>query len=525
MKTLMQICLCIAAGSLAFGARLAAQEKLADEKPLELPPFVVNGYALPDETWRYGAIEGFEVLSEASASRTREVVAALWRGRQMALPPEMRTHFDAPMVVVIFDHFSFDSAPQGAGHEKHPGEMNRHWTNVIKRTTIDRESFAINLRGSEFEYSPGFRFDIITLFRRRAPRVPLWLNESLFGGYGLYREGIGLDGAGQVKQVKPLSWHSEVQLKKILKFKFKKRPPAKSRHLRRSDFGDGIQPLQSVFEGAPPRDPLGAAKWRNTAALFARWAIYAKQKTAADFWSFSQLACRQPVTEELFRRCFGMSYEEVEAELSWYLIDALTEYESAPAKLTPMPRLSMSPAKKSEVARMLGEWERIEAESLAGKSPEIANKYRVHALEKLQQSYKNGVRDPRLLATLGLLLESMGDSAGACDYLEQAVAGNVAGPRAYLELARLRLAREGKPDDTNAKGCDTSRVVGLLLKAEAKGPPLREVYTMLAATNGDGVSPEENRKAALRRGLAFFPLDADLCQRIERALNEGRRQP
>ena len=249
MKTLGYIYLPAVAVSFAFVARLAAQEMPVNEKPVELPPFVVNDYALPDETWKYGAIEGFEVLSEASNARTREVVAALWRGRQMALPPEMRTHFDAPMTVVIFDHLSLhpgSSTPQGAGHEKHPGEMNNHWTNVIKRTSVDRESFAINLWDSEFEHSPGFRFDILTLLWRRTPPVPLWLNESLFGGYGLYREGMRLDDTEQNVKVKPLSWYSAEQLKSILKFKLEtrdRRPQPKDRHLKRSEFGAGLESL------------------------------------------------------------------------------------------------------------------------------------------------------------------------------------------------------------------------------------------------------------------------------------------
>ncbi len=511
-----QTCLCIIAGLLAFHARLAAQEM-----EVTFAPFVVNGYALPDDSWEYGSIEGFEVLSQSSHRLTREVVAALWRGRQLALPPEMRTHFDAPMVVMVFNHPPIDSMPQSLGREKHPGEMNRHWTNVIKRRSIDRESFAINLWESEFQYSPGFRFDMLTLLRRRAPGVPLWLNESLFGGFGIYREGIGLDEAERVKNIKPLSWCSAAELREILKFESDERRKMvveKRRHAFRSKFAPLLQPLRSIFEDAPPGEPLGVARWRSTAALFARWGVYAKPEAAANFWTFAQLACRQPITEESFRQCFGKSYDEVQAELSWYIVDALTEYVSAPAQLTPMPHLSMRPARHSEVARMFGEWERIEAESLEATAPEIARKYRTHALEKLQRSYERGARDPRLLATLGLLAAS-GDSAGARGYLEQAVKGDVAGPFAYLELARLRWAAVRKSEPAESKEREAGDVVALLLKAEMKGPPLREVYAMLAEVN-PGVSDfGQQRKTALRRGLDFFPLDPELSQKIERALD------
>jgi len=213
-----------------------------------------------------------------------------------------------------------------------------------------------------------------------------------------------------------------------------------------------------------------------------------------------------------------MSYAEVEAELSWYIVDALTEYESAPARFAPMPHLSLRPAKNSEVARMLGEWERIEAESLEAKAPEIARKYRMHAVEKLQRSYQKGVRDPGLLATLGLLLVSLGDAAGARGYLEQAAAGEVVGPRAYLELARLRWGDERRREPADSRQRGAGDVVGLLLRAETKGPPLLAVYAMLAEVNPGSSKVEEERKAALRRGLALFPHDRDLRERIDRAL-------
>jgi hypothetical protein len=223
----------------------------------------------------------------------------------------------------------------------------------------------------------------------------------------------------------------------------------------------------------------------------------------------------------MFQRHLGRSYREVEWELSWYIATALSSYSEAPAMLPTMPKVSLAPAKPSEIARVLGEWERVEAEVLAAKLPEVAQNYRKQATEKLQRAYERGVRHPQLLATLGLLMLESGNDAGARKYLEEATAANAAGPRPYLELAHLLWRDAPAQDRVELTQPAWEKITDLLLHAEDQGPPARITYAMLAELKSVAPTRREPYAAALRRGTIYFPRDAALLQSINEALNEG----
>ena len=485
-----------------------------------LEPFIIDGYALRDTSWKYASIPGFEILSQGSDRETREVIGALWRGRQLALPPAMRTTFDVPMTVVIFDQPPFGPQPGGLDQERKPGEFDHHWTNVIKRTLADRESFAINLWGSKMRYSPTFRFDLFTLFQRKAPAPPSWLREGLFGGFGIYREGIGLDDSETKKDIKQSNWCSKSELREIVALALKDDlfPPLGQRHLVSSEVAPFITPLETIFNSQPPPEAAEGARWRCTASLFVRWAIYSDPATETAFWKFAEIACSRPVSEDLFRQYFGKSYRQVRAELSWYVVTAVTQYSYSQAILEPLPKIHLEPAKISEVARVLGEWERMEAEMLEAKLPVVAQNYRTHAAEKLQRSYTNRFRPPSLVATLGLLMVDTGQWSDARVYLEEAVAGNVRGPRAYVELAQLKITelRSRPPQELVPE--DWNQIVSLLLKAERRGPPMRITYRMIAEVAHQASTEKPALRSALERGVGFFPYDHTLKADLDRVM-------
>jgi hypothetical protein len=311
--------------------------------------------------------------------------------------------------------------------------------------------------------------------------------------------------------VKPSVWCSVVEFKAILEMK--ETPPGTG-NLRESDAATFLLPLASVLEAPPPRDEAGIARWLSTAALFVRWGLYSHPERRENFWRFAHRACSEPVTETLFRECFGQSYHEVRAELSWYIKPALTEYAIAPVQLSPMPAINLDQAKHSEIGRVLGEWLRIEAEALEAKFPEQAREYREQAVEKLQRIYdRSGVRDPRLLATMGLLALQSGQPQDAISHLAGAVAGKVSGPKVYLELASLRLAAAQNQGEVSEK--DYTDIAQLLSQAEQQSPPMRAVYMMLAELlpKLDAITPDQ--RAALQRGLVYFPFDANLRAKIQ----------
>ncbi len=537
------------------------------EDIVELPPFVVIGYTL-GPAWRYAKIDGFEILSQTSPEKTRAVVSALWLGRQMILPSTLLTRFSVPMIVVVFDQ-----PPMKSGNLKSMGsvrgfnEVEEHWTNVIKRTLGDHESFAINLWQTEFRYSNSFRFDTFTLLAPRAPAVPGWLQRGLFGRYGLYREGWHWRLGDQFMGVTPAWWFSDQETAQVAQYY--------KTHVREAQFSDlslsvagdldllpFIPDLREVLSQQPafsrsaaatsqlPSGPPATIQARGSsvmgdqtivlpkievisdfpnrlasaAALFVRWGIYGRtREDTRKFWLFAERSCAEPVTEELFQECFGMSYEQARLELARYLPQAVSERAFARVGgMPPVPAFKRRDATPTEIARVRGEWEHTESEALSRRFPDLARQYR----EKARQTFSTvddipGERDPQFLASRGLLALDSGESARARELLELAAAGKVISPRVYYELAQLRWLKgselTGKPSAEVIDG-----VIALLLTAESESPHLPGVYLFLAEAALRSGECSAEHLAALRRGSEYFPQDGRVCSRIAAALTHAQ---
>lgn len=497
---------------------------------VELPPFVVTGFSL-GPNWRYASIPGYEIITQCSDGESRGIVEAIHRGRQLMLAPELWTEFAVPMTVVLFNQPAVSSGnPASLGRIRGPGELGRHWTNIIKRSLEDRESFALNLWPGTFNYSSTFRFHTRTLLQRRAPAVPAWLNEGLLGSFGVYREGVYWHEASRTKQLMAANWHSAEESKAAttrgLIVEAGRQLAQRPRGLTPSPLLPLLAELSAVFESAPPgADDPAAPRWACTAALFARWGIYGRREPeqSAQFWRFADRASREPVTEQLFRECFGQSYADVRTELGWYLPLALTRDEIAEATMELPARIKFRDATNAEVARVRGEWERMESVALASQFPDLADSARIQAAATLNRTYNSGNRDPRLLASLGLLAMDAGDYTTAHNHLEAAVAGRVIGPRVYLETARLRWAASRIDDQGTLAPQVRAGVIDLLMTAEQQGPPIAAVYLLLADATAQARLVTPAQAEALRRGLTFFPRLSGLRERINAALEPAIR--
>jgi hypothetical protein len=290
--TLFHRAVVVACLGLVVLARAAEPAIEVAGETVELPPFVITQIVIGPH-WRYVSIPGYEIISQCSDRETREIVAALWRGPQLCLPPEFRPNFSLPMTVVLFDQ-----APgrpgnvQSFGSERHPSEFNRHWTNVIKRTLQDRESFSLNLWRSSFHYSSTFRFDTNTLLRRRAPAAPTWLNEGLFGGYGVYREGVYWQPGDPYKLVQVGSWWSEDESVEVQGMAEKTRRyfEKAKRPFKPSPLAALVPELPTILEAPAPRpDDPAFDRWASATALFVRWGVYGRTPEAAEqFWRFAE---------------------------------------------------------------------------------------------------------------------------------------------------------------------------------------------------------------------------------------------
>jgi hypothetical protein len=506
---------------------LAAGATETGDKAVELPPFVVTKLVF-GPPWRYAGIPGCEILSQCSDTETQEIVAALWRGPQLVLPPALRPHFSLPMTVVLFNQPPTNTAGAPAPEFDEPtGRGGSKWVKLIKRTLDDRRSYAINLWPESFDRPSTYRFDTATLLGRRAPAAPAWLQAGLSGAQGVYREGVFWMAGDKEKIVPAAAWHSGEERQRALNLIdiARKRLSLGGRGLDPSSLAAYLPPMSALLEDGPPADAAAAARWSSAAALFVRWGVYGR--TPADpgeFWRFVERACAEPMSEALFRECFGRSYADVHAELSWYLAVALKDEGTAPADdILPVPRVALREATGTEIARLRGEWERMEATVLAPHFPDLAKEYREQAASTFNRAYLKGSREPRLLASMGLLALDNGELTLAARYLEQAVDHRVAGVRPYLEAARLRWAAAVK-DETGTVPPETlAGIISLLLIAEQQQPPQASVYLLLAKAISQRGPATPEQAAALRRGLTYFPRLAALQERIHAALNPGLR--
>jgi hypothetical protein len=517
---------------------------------VELPPFVVTKIA-DGPGWRYAAIPGFEIISQCSDHQTRAVVDALWRGPQLMLPEELRAKFSVPTIVVLFNQPPSRDFPQALGLAKKNRETERHWTNVIKRSIDDRESFALNLWGRDFKYSASFRFDVRTLLLRRTPAVPSWLLQGLFGEYGIYREGAYWDPAEHQKRVHVALWWSFTelnQLKMMEQERVEKNKRLSEREKKRSLFSQAeayylsnkppagpspvvsfIPELATIFDTPNPQDGSSEPHRRaSTVALFVRWGAFSPDDAIREqFWRFIQRALVEPVTESMFMECFGLSYAEVRDRLSWFLPYALEKQASAPVEITGTPAYELRDATHGEFARMIGEWQRIEARVLGPQYPELAKTYREQAEKTFEKAFtfKNAQKNPRILASMGLLAVESQKLARGHELLEAAILNGVEDPSVLLETARLRWAAQMTDEKGTLSPEDSESIAELLLKAERQKPAMPSVYLLLAKLAADAKSAPPSHVAALERGLVAFPRNAEMQHRLKAALVLSHAQP
>lgn len=257
--------------------------------------------------------------------------------------------------------------------------------------------------------------------------------------------------------------------------------------------------------------------WRAQCALFLRWAIVANDSSNREtLWKFVDRLEQEPASEELFREYFGRDYTEMHEQLSAYLAGAAKRRTYLPVPHTEPPKPVFRPALPLEVARIRGDWERMEITYVGARQPALLQKYADQARQTLRKAYDAGERDPQLLAIMGLTEMDADNPAAAHPLLEAAVNGGVVRPRAYIELARLRfdaLRREAGPEG-KLTAAQIDALFALLRQAHRQQPPLAETYAMLAIVLSQGESATGEQLEVLRDGARSFPRYSALVLRI-----------
>lgn len=508
------------------GFRLAAEDAPsasapvpAPERVVELPPLMVAEPA-NGPPWHYLETPDLEVLARCSDAATVHF-AEEWHRLQHLLtvlvPENLLAHRSVPDIAVIYNEETKPTVAQevvkdllrdekdakgGNGDEGgRRGKRDVSYSSMPNLRLSDRDgtaSFFIieerNFTKTSLALTPDY---IRSTLRTRTPAPPTWFVE---GFVELYDKG---DYEQNPVTFGPVEWGSEADTKNL------KSDP---------DYPRALVPLAEFFTQPPPATPAEAALWRSQAALFLRWAMDGEGRPRREaLWQFvTRVSAGGFVTEDLFRECFGLGYVDAQERLSDYLASAVigsVHFEAG--KPAPLPKLAPRLANDADIGRVKGDLERLEITWVKSRYPQLAQKYVEQARRTFARSYDKGLRDPRLLAVMGLCEVDAGNDDGARKYLESALrGGGTLRPRASYELARLRYAeakkKPGAPND-RLSAEQATEVLQPLVGSRNASPPLLETYALTADVWARSVPAFTRQNLAfLDEGVAYFPRNLPL---------------
>jgi hypothetical protein len=514
--------LALLAGLMLAGFCVAAEDNAppapAPERVVELPPLMV-AEPINGPPWHYLETTNLEVLARCSDAATVHLVEEMHRLQYLLtvlLPENLQARRSVPDIAVIYNEETKPTVAQEVvadllrdekdakaekGEEGRRGKREVRYSSMPNLRLTDRDStaafFIVNERNfteSHLALTPDYvRFAV----RNRTPAPPTWFVE---GFVELYDSG---DYEKNPITLGPVEWGSATDTKNL------KYDP---------DYPRALVPLSEFFTQAPPTTEAEAALWRSQAALFLRWAMDGENHPRREaLWRFvTRVSAGGFVTEDVFRECFGLGYVDAQERLSDYLASAVIGSVHFDAgKPEPLPKLAPRLANDADIARVKGDLERLEITWVKARYPQLTQKYAEQARRTFARAYDKGLRDPRLLAVMGLCEVDAGNDDGAKKYLESALrGGGTLRPRASYELARLRYAEAKKKpaaqgDRLSAE--QATEVLQPLAGSRRASPPLLETYALTADVWSHSVPAFTRQNLAfLDEGVACFPRNLPL---------------
>ncbi len=515
--------------SAAFGADQSA--KPSSDEVVTLPPLMVEERQAP-LPWHYVSVPGLEVLSVCDDDVTR---AFVWRVLRLdavlrvILPERFQFRTSVPRIQILFNEDLSRArsqeimkemlgreggqeplrgrinlfAPGRAGDMRQPGLPRRvFFLPNLRLNDVDAEAVFAATQGDNPD---GLEFTFVVdriayLLERRVPALPDWFVEGMVG---FYRQCLL---RGDRIDVDPATWTSETETRALATEEYQPRTLLP------------IGELLTMRKPTPGIDNSERAQvWRAQCALFVRWAVVGNAGAhRPGLWKLVDHLENEPWSETLFRECLGLGSADVRDQLSDYLPDAVRERTSL-AVPKPGERLEVKPrpATDVEIARLRGDWERMEILYVSKRWPELTEKYVDQARRTLQKAYAGGARDPALLAVIGLTECDAGNRTGARAYLEAAAQAGIVRPRVYAELARMRydeaIAAIG---DGKLNAQQVARILEPLRALHDMEPTLVEACALMAEVwSRTDEKPTANDLDQLTRGAGQYPRFAPLLMR------------
>lgn len=527
--------------------RLSAQTA-PNEEPVQLPPFIVEE-RIAGPSWRYACVPGFEILTRCHDTKSRALAESFFRAHEVhraLLPRRFEMQLDVPIALIFYDEnlwpielqqtaadflglqtFSFRPTRAAPG-DPTPLDywLGRDATRPRSApgsaaSALKPHTFLTDLRLSDadsihiFTLAPeghGHLFRtylrptyIAQLLAGRTPSLPSWF---LAGFLNLYRQ---LEFGGDSITLAPFVWLSPEESKSA-----RNHPAAATREFL--PFVDLLDESAAAFAARTPREHQIV---HAQLELFLRWALDPRTPDRRDrFWALVERACSEPVTPELIAITLGIDAHRLNDELAAFLPDAVRHSPRWDMPAVTYPDFEFRPASTSEIARLRGDWERLEARYAATAAPDTVEKYRHQSLRTLRHAYDRGEHDPALVATLGLAELDAGNFDSAREHLTFATHQRVVRPTAYIELARLQLQHHLAPSAygrSHLSPAQAREITQLLRLARDQHPLLPDTYRLAAqAWNACDTAPTTDDLAFLLEAPIHFPRSAELCYHAAR---------
>jgi tetratricopeptide (TPR) repeat protein len=492
----------------------------ADGNVTVMEPVFVE--ASSTDPWIYFSVPGFEVISHCPDSFNETYARALQlatAARLAVLPAGFWGDLPTPMKIILYNR-----RPERKEGFSRGSPIDLNWVSgesgSLGSATVVH-SYPVTVGDGDTYINCGNYWDVRTdsdnfsvdpdsdiRLGTRVPKLPSWFVEAMEGQYGLYPNGIVRGGAFSSEVVLPSAlWISTAETLAI-------QEEAKDKHTREHRRRATL-PLGLLFSGAVPANErdLGYSE----GALLVRWGLFGSGNRQA-FLEFVDKASREPVTEDLFRKSFGMGYDEALAQLDAYLPRAVTDPIAVSFTAPAEKPLKAREASSIEIARIVGDWGRLEARKISMENLEYQQECMEQAEKLFARVYRRGSSDPLFLAAFGLYELQVGDEVRARDALEAATRAGVLRPRAYVELARLKLddalpsVEEGIGDLNEA---DFEQISGLLTTARVQMPSLLATYDVLArALEHAPKRPDGEHLRPMEEAMTLFPRNAALAYKL-----------
>jgi hypothetical protein len=510
-----------------LAALLGGPRAAADDDVTVLEPVFVE--ASTGDPWSYFTVPGFEVISHCPEDFNLTYARALRRAtaaRLAVLPEGFWGDMPTPMKIVLYDRepargggflrgnpidlawISGDGASVGSGTVQHSYPV----TVGDGDTYINCGNYwSVQTNSENFSVDP----DSDIRLENRMPRLPGWFIAGMEGQFGLYPERIIQASAfSSAVVLESATWVSTEETLAILGEAKARKKDAKGYRPKE------MLPLGELFRGGTAaRREL----WNSEASLLVRWGLYRSGKRQA-FLDFVSNAAREPASEAMFRKFLGMGYAEAEQRLGDYLPEAVSGPIRVPMAEPPEREPAIREATSTEVARIIGDWGRLEGRTLGMADLEYKGECLDQADKLFERIRLRRTSDPLFLAAFGLYEIQAGDSVRAREALETATAAGVLRPRAYVELANLRLD-EGLPSVQHGIGdlepAEFAAIVGLLTTARVQMPSLLATYDVFARALEHAPSrPTLEDLRPLEEALELYPQNTALAYKVANLCRE-----